>query len=178
MLGCVLSHAIYSKNILPKKQLLACKCACFATSQIRIHSHVKTIETKRQMKPLKFILFLVVYCALITIFCLIFLNTTDILNGFPSIKNISKLEKSCGRYPVNEDVTVDNLYWQILEHSKGFVNIFNAYLDLRQNKSVIRINVLSKLLNESDEFYCQFWNDKQASLGVIKATEVLLMWGE
>jgi hypothetical protein len=84
----------------------------------------------------------------------------------------------CGRYPTEEDVTVDNLYWQVLSHSKGLVNILNAYLDMRKKMSIVRISVISYFVNNSDTFYCQFWFNGTNTPSVVKATDVLLMWGE
>jgi hypothetical protein len=81
---------------------------------------------------------------------------------------------SCGRYPMEEHITIDNLIWQVMEHPKGLVKILNAYLDLRQNKSVVRINVNSAELNNSDIFYCQFWFDDVTPV-VVKATDILGM---
>jgi hypothetical protein len=93
-------------------------------------------------------------------------------------KKTSKHENICGRYPSYEHVTVDNLYWQVLSHSKGLVSILNAYLDTRQNKSVVRINVISKYVNNSDTFFCQFWFKDSKIPSIAKATDVLLMWGK
>jgi hypothetical protein len=84
----------------------------------------------------------------------------------------------CGRFPTEEHITVDNLYWQILAHSKGLVNILNAYLDLRQNQSFVRISVISNVINNSDTFYCQFWFSDTKIPSIVKATDVLKLWGE
>lgn len=101
------------------------------------------------------------------------------------LKSIKNETKTCGRFPQEEDVTVDNLIWQVLQLPKGFVKILNAYLDTRQNKTVVRINVNSVILSKFDVFYCQFWFDDdlnketgKSNPTVVKATEVLLMWGD
>lgn len=99
------------------------------------------------------------------------------LGNFSNFNLLPKRE-SCGRLPTEEHITVDNLIWQILELPKGFMNILNAYLDLRQNQSTVRVNAISVLLNESDVFHCQFWFDNKRLPSVVKAREVLLMWGE
>jgi hypothetical protein len=122
----------------------------------------------------KIVCFLVVYCALFVVFLAVSLESDNFFRPF-----VRKSQNgTCGRYPSDEDVTIDNLYWQVLEVQKGFINILNAYLDTRENKSVVRINVNSVPLEKSDEFYCQFWSDDTSSAGTVKATEVLLMWGE
>lgn len=86
--------------------------------------------------------------------------------------------KNCGRFPEKEHITVDNTIWQLMELPKGFVRILNAYLDTRQNNSVVRLNVHSVHLNESDVFYCQFWFDDVTEPTVVQATEVLGMWSK
>jgi hypothetical protein len=115
-----------------------------------------------------------VYSFFVTLICMLFY-----FNLVPSIdKKLRRQFNTCGRYPTEKDITVDNLYWQILSHSKGLVNILNAYLDLRQNKSVVRINVISHFINNSDTFYCQFWFNGTNTPLVVKATDVLQMWSE
>jgi hypothetical protein len=89
-------------------------------------------------------------------------------------------DKICGRFPTEAQITVDNLFWQILELPKGFVNILNAYVDLRQNKSVVRVNVISFELNVNvtDVIHCQMWFGEEKSPKVVRAREVLLIWSE
>ena len=115
--------------------------------------------------------------------CLVTVLFIFYLNYRKNVLYISNFEKTlvleretCGRYPTEEDLIVNNLVWQVLMISKGIVNILNAYLDLRQNKTVVRINVNSVLLNESDTFYCQFWFDNSSRPTITEATEVLLIW--
>lgn len=120
---------------------------------------------------------LLAYCTLFTLVLLITLEKNYPTNGLFH-KKIVRTVTSCGRYPKSEDVTVDNIFWQVLEHSRGFVGIFNAYLDLRQNRSVVQINVNSLVLNESHSFHCQFWYNEKDPPTIVKPTKVLLMWGE
>lgn len=120
-----------------------------------------------------------IYCFVVIVICMILLDKSKTFNILPKfIKVDLNSSERCGRFPTEEHVVIDNLYWQILELPKGFLNILNAYLDLRQNKSVVRINVNSVLLNESNVFYCQFWYDEVSPPAVVKASEVLLMWSE
>lgn len=77
----------------------------------------------------------------------------------------------CGRFPKEEHITIDNLIWQILETPKGFVKILNAYLDERQNKTVVRVNVNSVEINTT-MIFCQFWFDETSPPFVVQASEV------
>jgi hypothetical protein len=112
-----------------------------------------------------------------TWFCLYGFYSSKVKSAKSSLDANNKTE-ACGRFPREEDITVDNEIWQVLETSKGFVKLLNAYLDERQNKSVVRINVNSMKLNESDVFYCQFWFNDSSKPTVVETSEVLLMWSE
>lgn len=96
------------------------------------------------------------------------------------VQTNSKNKNGCGRYP--EDLMIDNTVWQVLHISKGLVNILNAYIDERPRlgtkSTVVRINVNSVELNDSDVFHCQFWYEDRTEAIVVKATEILLMWGK
>jgi hypothetical protein len=83
----------------------------------------------------------------------------------------------CGRFPREEDITIDNTIWQVLEIPRGDVKLMNAYLDDRQNQTFVRINVNSVSLNLSrDDIYCQFWFDDKTQPTVVKASDYTLMW--
>lgn len=91
-------------------------------------------------------------------------------------EEIYELER-CSRYPELTDIFYDNIYWQVLKIPSGFVKIFNAYLDDRRNQNIVKINVLSFLINiTTDTIYCQFWYDEVSEPVVIKATEYQMMW--
>jgi hypothetical protein len=81
---------------------------------------------------------------------------------------------SCGRFPTEKDIAIDNVIWQVAEHPKASIKILNAYLDLRQ-KSVVRINVSSKPLDNTTELYCQFWDETGKQLSVVHVTEIIQM---
>jgi hypothetical protein len=85
----------------------------------------------------------------------------------------------CGRFPKEQDITFDNTIWQVLEIPRGFVKLMNAYLDERQNQTVVRINANSIPLNISqDNIYCQFWFDDETQPLIVKASEYMLMWSK
>lgn len=103
--------------------------------------------------------------------------------------NVAKSEKSqseanneeslvkCGRFPEEKDIFVDNLIWQVLETPRGFVKLLNAYLDMRFNMTLVRVNVNSYNLNITvDALFCQFWFEDDTGPYVVKATEYILMW--
>lgn len=104
------------------------------------------------------------YCAVFTIICLI---------RFDFLPNsYDNAMQTCSRYPKSEHILIDNIYWQVLEHSRGIVDIFNAYLDLRQNNSVVRINVSVLPLNSSYLFHCQFWNDEKSFPRIVQSSDI------
>lgn len=87
--------------------------------------------------------------------------------------------KKCSRYPTVSDVFYDNIYWQVLEMPKGFVKLYNAYLDDRKNKTIVIVNVMSHILNiEQDAIFCQFWFEADMFVEplVVKADRFILMW--
>ena len=94
--------------------------------------------------------------------------------------DVKPLLNSCGKFPEGKDITIDNLIWQVYEHPKGFIKLLNAYMDMRQNLSIVRINThsFSSLNTTTDSVYCQFWFDDSSSPYVSKATEYLLVWGK
>ena len=114
---------------------------------------------------------------IITVVFIVFLNYRRNVMYISNYEKLLALEREdCGRYPTEKHVTLNSFVWQVLAIPKGVVNILNAYLDLRQNKSVVRINVNSVMLNELDAFHCQFWFENSSKPTIIKATEVLLIW--
>lgn len=86
-------------------------------------------------------------------------------------------DKTCGRFPKEEDILVESLVWQVLEMPSGFLYLFNAYLDDRLNKKTVRINTSGVKINITvDAIYCQFWFDEVSAPYTVKATEFILMW--
>lgn len=91
----------------------------------------------------------------------------------------SQKTTSCGRFPKEEHILDENVVWQVLEMPKGFVNLLNAYLDDRMNRTIVRINASGIKLNITvDAIFCQFWFDEISEPQVVKATQYLLIWLE
>jgi hypothetical protein len=83
----------------------------------------------------------------------------------------------CGRYPHSEDIFTDNLIWQVLETSFGFVYLFNAYLDSRWDKTVVRVMVIGAEKNITNaKFFCQLWYDEKSPPFVVEASEIQKTW--
>jgi hypothetical protein len=133
------------------------------------------------MKDSKFLILVIGYCVIIATCFLLYFDKTSIFDRFTRFQLIKQkvFDGSCGRFPTDEHVTIDNLYWQVLQTPNGFVNLYNAYLDLRQNKSVVRINVLAREAKlTTDQLYCQLWSDETKAATAVRPSEVLLMWSE
>lgn len=135
------------------------------------------------MKNAKLIKFFIGICVFKIVFYTILLQKPKVIHDLAKIRFIKSIVQKevifkCGRFPKDEIVVTDNIFWQILETSNNFINIFNAYLDLRQNKSVVRIIANSRQINNTDNFHCQFWVDEYTEPQIVKVSEVLLMWGE
>jgi hypothetical protein len=129
---------------------------------LQIHCELKL---KRKMKQSqKFSLLLLLFCLITSV--VIFNNLLgDVVDG-------DKLLNSCGRFPREENILIDNVIWQVLETSFGFVYLLNAYLDTRWNKSIVRINAISPQLDiKNHKLYCQFWFDEKSQPMVMEASE-------
>lgn len=89
----------------------------------------------------------------------------------------SRNVKSCGRFPQENDIFRDNSLWQVLRMPKGLTKLYNAYLDMRMNKTVVRVTAISVDLDFTvDTMYCQFWNEKSSTPYVVKASEAHVLW--
>jgi hypothetical protein len=131
------------------------------------------------MNKVKIIFCLVTYSAVITILFTNYCDYQIIADAFFGSRDSFRLAmKTCGRYPTEDQILTDNIYWQVLEYHGGMVRILNAYLDLRQNKSVVRLNVNSRVLESSTVFHCQFWYNDAGPPVIVEAANVLLMWSE
>ena len=89
-----------------------------------------------------------------------------------------KIKQICGRFPEEKHIMIDNVVWQVLElPERGFVKILNAYLDQRQNQTVVRINVNSPPLeNQEDILYCQFWFANNLQPYIVKTSNIRTLW--
>jgi hypothetical protein len=105
---------------------------------------------------------------------LVYYNLQDESSSF-----VSKNEVTCGRWPQDQDITIDNVIWQVLSIPKGFYKLMNAYLDARQNQTIVRVSVIGDRLNiETDVIYCQFWFDdvSEAQPIVVEASQFVMIW--
>lgn len=118
----------------------------------------------------------ILFSFVITFSWILYFDASTFQNEILQIKKSTT--KACGRFPTEEHITIDNEIWQLMQLPKGFVRILNAYLDTRQNESVVRLNVNSVQINISDNFFCQFWFNDVIEPTVVAATEVLSMWGK
>jgi hypothetical protein len=99
-----------------------------------------------------------------------FSNQFDVLSSL-KINN----GKVCGKLPEAEKILRDNTHWQILKTPKRIVKLFNAYLDSRPEKSVVRMTLLTTKLDITEEpIYCQLWFQGRSYPTVVKATELFL----
>jgi hypothetical protein len=86
-------------------------------------------------------------------------------------------KSTCENLQKPEDVTINNIIWQVLETSDGRVNLLNAYLDERWNKTVVSINANGPNLNVSyHKVYCQFWFENIEQPLVVQVSEFRTMY--
>jgi hypothetical protein len=86
-------------------------------------------------------------------------------------------QMKCGRQPQDSEIFTDNLIWQVLETSFGFIYLLNAYVDERWGRRIIRINVIApKLNNTGHKLFCQFWDDRKSEPRVVEAIEFQNVW--
>ena len=113
-----------------------------------------------------------------TLVCVSFFTTFLLAtNFFDSFKNERSKDLTCGRYPEEGDVFTDNIIWQVLQTSFGFIYLLNAYLDERWNQRIVRVNIISQKLNiSSQKLFCQFWFDDKSTPIVVEASEFQSIW--
>ena len=82
----------------------------------------------------------------------------------------------CGRFPKPTDIEFDNEMWQVHVNSDGLLFLWNAYLDLRWNKSVV-INAIGAGINLGPEnFFCQYWFKGRDDAIVVQASKFQNTW--
>lgn len=82
----------------------------------------------------------------------------------------------CGRFPKQTDIEFDNEMWQVHVNSDGLLFLWNAYLDLRWNKSVV-INAIGAGINLGPEnFFCQYWFKNRDEPIVVQAYKFQNTW--
>jgi hypothetical protein len=96
---------------------------------------------------------------------------------YEQIDILDESEAQCGRFVPFNEVPVDNEIWQLLELPNGFVKLLNAYLDTRENKKLVRINVVGIHIDiKTDPIYCQFWFDDESAPYVVQPDEYMWLW--
>lgn len=97
--------------------------------------------------------------------------------GFENAEKPKQNAITCGKYVHVEKIFTDNLVWQVLETPFGFLNLLNAYLDARWNRTIVRINVIAPPINiQTHTFFCQFWFGENSQPIVVKASEFQTLW--
>lgn len=109
-------------------------------------------------------------------FCVLSLFLFAIL--FKTSINVKPIKAApkCGRFPKQTDIDYDNEMWQVLINSDGPLYLWNAYLDLRWNKSVV-VNAIGAGLNQTAEsFFCQYWYEARDDAIVVQAFRFQNLW--
>lgn len=92
-------------------------------------------------------------------------------------EDVAEAVMSCGRFPKEEHIRIDNVTWQVFETPIGLIKLLNAYLDTRQKQSFVRVNTNFVPSNQSVlTIFCQFWFDENLPPFVVQASEILIMW--
>lgn len=92
----------------------------------------------------------------------------------------TELIQQCGRYPSLSELSIDNLYWQVLEtSSNGTIKMFNAFYDARkhfENDPVIRILSFISQMESEVVTFCQLWFDGIKEPQVVEVFEYRILW--
>lgn len=97
------------------------------------------------------------------------------------IIDLRRKKFKCSNFPRDEEIPLDHEIWQTLTIPKGDYKIMNAYVDDRENETVVRVIMAGYELDyQNDHIYCQFWfeDSPNAVPFVQKATEYFFMWAE
>lgn len=115
--------------------------------------------------------------SLITIFLVTTSDDSGIEVKFKTNSNNQRNVKTCGRFPSENNILRDNTFWQVSKTPKGLMKLFNAYLDTRMNKTMVRVTIMAAETSfPNDTIFCQFWFKNVKAPYVVKANEALLLW--
>ncbi|KAL7012492.1 hypothetical protein ACKWTF_014883 [Chironomus riparius] len=111
-------------------------------------------------------------------------QTLDIIKGRYlnfSIPNDSSLnpDLSCGRFPLESDLNITDIYWQVTNTTNGTFYLYNAYYDDRKDVNglpFVRILALINVLDPVVKTFCQFWYENVNEPLVAEVYEYRYIW--
>lgn len=129
-----------------------------------IKQFLVNIQLRRSFEKMRAVKGHIKKILLITLSIIVLIFRSDFYNQ-PS----PLLSKSCGRFPQEKDILIDNFVWQVLETSAGFIKLFSAYLDARWNQTHIKILASGPciLTLKNVEIFCQIWFEDDLSKPLI-----------
>lgn len=158
----IIMFAVYRHLIINFVSPLLKKKCCSSFSKMRL-----------KLKRLTLILIL----SLITILLVTITDDSVFEVKFKPNTSNQRNVKTCGRYPRENDILRDNSFWQVSKTPKGLMKLFNAYLDTRMNKTMVRVTIMAAETSfPNDTIFCQFWFKNVEAPYVVKASEALLLW--
>ncbi|KAL7012489.1 hypothetical protein ACKWTF_014881 [Chironomus riparius] len=111
-------------------------------------------------------------------------QTLDIIKGrylnfsFPHDSSLNP-DLSCGRFPLESDLNITDIYWQVTNTTNGTFYLYNAYYDDRKDVNglpFVRIVALINVLDPVVKTFCQFWYENVNEPLVAEIYEYRYIW--
>lgn len=110
---------------------------------------------------------------------MIYIMLSTIFLVRPQANEAAIFPKTCGIYPQEEDIFIDNIVWQVFETPMGFIKLLNAYVDRRWNQTDIIINgngPKTAWHPRRMKVFCQFWFDDTSEPLIVNASTIQSLW--
>ncbi|XP_070489870.1 uncharacterized protein [Chironomus tepperi] len=100
--------------------------------------------------------------------------------------NLSILDQShlntdlnCGKFPLETDLNITDIYWQVKNTTNGTFYLYNAYYDDRKGVNglpFVRIIALINVIDPIVKTFCQFWYENVSEPIVVEVYEYRYIW--
>jgi len=87
--------------------------------------------------------------------------------------------QNCGRFPLESDLNITDIYWQVTNTTNGTFYLYNAYYDDRKEINglpVVRILGMINVIDPVVKTFCQFWYENVSQPLIVEVFEYRYIW--